>query len=352
MKVKEDEQNMRKFSMLITILLLGLLLGGCMSIGLTDGGSLEISEDGIKVIKGDEPAKDDSGASGEVDKGGNHVPNPVEASEEDADGAVLGEGAEDPEEEEFLTDEGFGGCQNEFYLLQNRIVEGFPLTPCPEFKMIEVNKSGNQRDVLAIYDVNVDLYSEYNQYLDFFEENGYTLRNDHLKVQVGIMEASDQNMQMNLALTAVEKDLYYGATVEMTYRESPARDHPIVDSIVNQDDTSSFGKCDDEYYVLKDNVIAGFPFDECVGISFLSIVFDGDIPNVNAVYTTSGTIDDLTEKYADFFSEHGNIYETNYEGTDDSDAVTIAQVDGYEMSIKYVTMANGKVGIQLFYEIL
>ncbi|MBO1911321.1 hypothetical protein J4G37_41840, partial [Microvirga sp. 3-52] len=104
------------------------------------------------------------------------------------------------------------------------------------------------------------------------------------------------------------------------------------------------------YYVLQDHLIAGFPFDECVEISFLSIVFDGAIPNVNAVYTTSGTIEELAAKYAEFFGNNGNVWETSYEGTDDADATTIANVNGIHLSINYVAMANGKVGIQLFYE--
>ena len=342
---------MKKISGLLSILFMGILLGGCVSIGLSDGSTLEISEDGVKVIAEEESEGDESDGSLDVEKGGNDEASPVQG-EEDDEGGVIPEADEEEGEEEFLTDEGHPGCEIAFYLLHFRIVDGFPIMPCPEFRMIEVNKLSNQRDVRAIYEVHYNLYYEYNQYLDFFESNGYTLQNDYLKAQVGIMEASDQNMQMNLGLTAGVNGRYDETTVEMTYSESPARHHPIVDSILNREDTSSFGKCDDEFYVLKNYLIAGFPFDECIEISFLSIVFDDETPSVNAVYTTSGTIEELAGKYADFFSNHGNIWETNYEGIDDADATTIAEVNGNQISIKYVEMENGRIGIQLFYEAL
>jgi len=335
--------NMKKISVLLGILLMGILLTGCMSFKLPGGDTLEISTDGIKVIEVVAEEADEGGGSAEVDQEGNTDETPVQDEVDE-------EGTDETDEEEFLIDEGFGGCQNEFYLLQNRILEGFPLTPCPEFSMIEINKSADELDVRAEYEVNVDLYYEYNHYLDFFVGNGYTMTTDRLRVDMGIMEVSDENMKINLGLAAIDRGLYYGTTVDMTYSESPVRNHPIVDSIVNQDDTSDFGKCADEYYVLKDNLVAGFPFDECIDISFLSIVFGNQNPDVNTVYNTSGPIEDVINKYQDFFIDNGNNWTTDHEGIDDADAVTTANVNSYDMAIKYVAMANGKVGIQLFSE--
>ena len=48
---------MKRVLMLMSIVLAILLISGCVSIPLTDGGSIEISADGLTII----PAEDDGG---------------------------------------------------------------------------------------------------------------------------------------------------------------------------------------------------------------------------------------------------------------------------------------------------
>lgn len=91
--------------MLVSPLLAAVLLGGCISISLTNAGTLEFSHHGIQVVQGDEEDK-------EAEK--NEVVDTDTTDKELGKGGVV-----EDDEEEFLTNEGFGGCDNEFYLLQN-----------------------------------------------------------------------------------------------------------------------------------------------------------------------------------------------------------------------------------------
>ena len=54
---------MKKISILLGVLFLSILLAGCISIPLGDGGKLEVSKDGVNIDMGEEDAAD----NGEVE---------------------------------------------------------------------------------------------------------------------------------------------------------------------------------------------------------------------------------------------------------------------------------------------
>ena len=96
---------------------------------------------------------------------------------------------------EFLADKGFPGCGNNYFLLKNRILDEFPLTPCPDFETIMIIKNENVRDVYAYYRVDNGVKDEYELYKRFFDKKGYKFDIEELKEQSGILEVSEINRE-------------------------------------------------------------------------------------------------------------------------------------------------------------
>lgn len=288
---------MKKYLILLSSFLIAGLLGGCVSISLTDGGKLEISPDGIQVIQDDEEVDKEVEEEVELDTDEKEQ-EPIEPGK---DGLV--EGINVDEDEEFLIDEGFGGCNNEFYLLQNRILDGFPLTPCPEFKTIEIKVDENQRDVYANYQVFVGIYDKFELYKDYFVGKGYTFESERIRGQWGQLEVKDDQMKMAVEVSMVEDDNFDTAMVEMSYTESPAREHKVVDSIINWNEKTGYGNCADEHYVLTGTMSKEFPFDSCMDLSFLRIDFGETETNVQATFLIEGVFQDIQEGYRNYIGD-------------------------------------------------
>ena len=58
---------MKKIGILLSVLFLGILLAGCISIPLGDGGKLEVSKDGVNLDTGEEEGAD-SGEAENIDE--------------------------------------------------------------------------------------------------------------------------------------------------------------------------------------------------------------------------------------------------------------------------------------------
>ena len=321
---------MKKYGAFVAAFLMCILLSGCISISLSDGGTLEISSDGIQVVNGTEDV-------GEV------------ANSEETGKEVGKEGINEEESDASLAGEGFGGCDNEFYLLGNRILDDFPLTPCPEFKSIEIQVDKNRREVSANYMVFAGIYDEYELYKAYFINKGYEFESERVRGEWGGLEVKDNQMKMAVEVSMIGNDNFETAMVELNYTESPARAHKVVDSIVNWNEETGYGQCEDEYYILTGNMLKDFPFEPCVELSFLRVDFGETQNGVRAVYSTEGgTVEELSELYKNYFVDRGNVWEL-YGESDDADATILVDYEGTRLSMKLTEQADGRVGIDLDY---
>ncbi|MHA6259257.1 hypothetical protein ACXYMX_05005 [Sporosarcina sp. CAU 1771] len=338
---------MKKYIVILSTFLVAVLLGGCLSISLPDRNKLEVSPEGIQVKDETESTDDDNQV--EVSKPVEIIPE----LETEVDGPENGEAVESDnleEEEEFLIDEGFGGCSDEYYLLLNRLTEGFPLSPCPVFYSIEVNASDDQRTIFAKYEVEQGVYEQYDWLKAYFEEKGYTFDSDRVRGEWANLVVSDNQMNMEVEISMAEANNYEKAIVELTYSESPPRVYPVVEALINWDEqTQSHGSCPDEHYVLVGNMLEGFPFKPCLDVTFLRVDYENNQNSMSAVYSTDdGIADWISEDYKDFFTTKGITSESIRDG-DDADVIVVASEGNMEFSMKLTDRADGRVGIYIDY---
>lgn len=319
---------MKKYGVLLSVFLAIVLLSGCISIPLTDGGSIEISGDGVSII----PAVDAAEASNDNDgetksekkenaktktsekNGSASGESESTGTEEDNETEVQDEGATDEEEDEgevFSETEGFGGCANEFYLTVNRLPKEFPIPPCAFVSFLEILEDGDsdERVVVVHYENYGELNENHDTYKSFFESNGYSISHDSLTEELSELTVDGNGVEMAITNHKVGAD---ELATEIYYSETPIKKYKVVDSIINMTE-NGHGKCSDEYYTALSVVSTDFPIPECSNINYLQIAnFDSSTNSVSTYVTDSY----WTEEYDTYvqYAEANNFTITHDEG--------------------------------------
>ena len=279
--------NMRRIGFSLSTFFMLILLAGCVSIPLTDGGSIEISADGISINQAETDESEGSleeeagtetetgTKNGEVaPKTDGTVSNEPDTGDSGDDVKVEEEGQAEGEqsaETEVETDvvEGFGGCENEFYLTVNRLPKDFPIPPCAPIKNFEllVDTEENTRTIVIHYEDYGLLKDGHETYKTYFAGAGYAVSNETLNELNGTMTASGNGIEMTVNnMQTGSEDLL----TEVYYKETPVKKYEIVESIINQTG-NGFGKCSDEYYTLLAHLTPDFPMGECVEVTVLKM---------------------------------------------------------------------------------
>ena len=363
-KVGMEVAKMRRIGFLIFTFLMLILLAGCVSIPLTDGGSIEISADGISINQaetdesegsleeeagtetgtenGEVVPETDGTVSNETDTGDSG--DDVKVEEE---GQVEGEQSAETEVEAEAGQsgvvEGFGGCENEFYLTVNRLPKDFPIPPCAPIKNFEllVDAEDNTRTIVIHYEDYGLLKDGHETYKTYFAGAGYAVSDETLNELNGTMTASGHGIEMTVNnMQTGSEDLL----TEVYYKETPVKKYEIVESIINQTG-NGFGKCSDEYYTLLAHLTPDFPMGECVEITFLKMTnINGNVQGAGA-YMVGGPWAQEYESYLQYAKDK------NYEITFENGQATQGGLDfendetALRISIENRGLTNAKVQI-------
>ena len=251
-----------------------MLIAGCVSIPLTDGGSIEISGDGVTIISAEDDGVD---ADTEEEGVGKESVGKVKGSTTDEEDSVDGEDdseSEDPvtnndkDEDisaDFVGGEGFGGCAHEFYLLKNRLPKVFPIPECAyitSFAIVE-DREDDSRAIAAQYN-NFGTPQEAQESMKaFFAEHGYKFSEN------GVGELSA--MKNGVEITVTNEDAGFDSLMTgIQYIETPVINYEVTDSFLNLTE-KGHGKCSDEYYTSLSLLPEDFPLVECARTLFLGI---------------------------------------------------------------------------------
>jgi hypothetical protein len=307
--------KMKRFYTLIAVFLVMLLLSGCVTIPLADGGTIEISADGIHITEGDTKEEDSSSASAEE----NGDAEDDDGKEKDTQKGKQANAGDVAGSDRGMDDvDGFGGCQNEFYLLANRLPKGLPMPECAfiEFMELSEDEETDSKIILARFTAFEDLNEEIDKYQQYFKSKGFSpsVESDSTETSIAIQE---NDMALTVKLEQVENDLI---TTQIFYTESPIKEYKITESIINYTE-NGYGQCSDEYYTLKGVLTDYFPLPECAHIKFLTIeYFEGGmtvtgIYQIDRFWTDEYTEFDAYFKANDFdvagseaFTTHWEIY--------------------------------------------
>lgn len=238
------------------------LLSGCVSIPLTEGGTIAISTDGVTINRADTELEDATNGT------------PVEAVSEDVEVTPAStevestEGAENQQEME-VNEEGFGGCANEFYLIVNRLPKEFPIPPCVyirHFELVE-DQQNHERMLVAHYEDHGLVEEAHEKYKTFFEDAGFDIEQESVQGGVTMFLASGNGMDITLSNEQSGSD---ELRTEFVYSETPIKKYKIVESFINWTE-DGYGKCTDEYYTALSLFPLGFPIIECAQVTLLQI---------------------------------------------------------------------------------
>ena len=130
---------------------------------------LEIEEESVGKVKASTDDEEES-----VD----------EENESESEDPVTNNDNEEDESTDFVGGEGFGGCAHEFYLLKNRLPEGFPIPECAyitSFAIVE-DREDDSRAIAAQYENFGTLQEEQDSMKSFFAEHGYKFSEDGVGV--------------------------------------------------------------------------------------------------------------------------------------------------------------------------
>jgi len=339
---------MKKILSLMTTFLAILLLAGCVSIPMTDGGSIEISADGLTVI----PADDKEEVAGIVEneeestgEGGTST-----NADEGTEGAVDEEGVEEEngsensdtsdESTEFASGEGFGGCAHEFYLLKNRLPAGFPIPECAyvtSFGIVE-DRMDNSRAIAAQYQNFGPLKDEHENIKSFFLGEGYTVKTD----EVGTLSVEKNGIEITVTNEDVGSD---SLLTGIQYIESPIIQYQVTDSFLNLT-SKGHGKCSDEYYTSLSLLPENFPLVECAKTLFIEIENFDSASNHAAFYEVDGMWADHYNAFV-AYAEANNFTISQNEGV--ATQGELNYTDGAtNVNITVEKIDNTKANIHLF----
>lgn len=265
-----------------------LLISGCVSIPLTDGGSIEISAEGIMII----PAEDD-GTDAEIEEesdgnesvGEGKVKGTTTDEEEDdseSEDPITNNENEEDENAGFAGMEGLGGCGHEFYLLKNRLPAGFPIPECAYITIFEIleDQEANTRMMTAQYNNSGSVQEEQGYAKSFFSNSGYAITQD----EVGVITAKKNGIEITVANEDVGDD---SLLTSIRYHETPIIHYEVTDSFLNLTE-KGHGKCSDEYYTSISLLPNDFPLAECAKTIFIVMETFDTASNSAAAYEVDG----------------------------------------------------------------
>lgn len=210
---------MKKIGLLLSVLFLGILLAGCISIPLGDGGKLEVSKDGVSLDTGEEEGAD----SGEEESIDENAEEGVEGTEDETNGedATEEEEVEDGKSEETATEPGScmepiedtRGNDRALKQLAELAPPNFPLPDCTKVESTndgyyEPYKAATVDSHFVVEGYWADIFDLYKDYL---EESGF-----------GPLDKSERADNMSAILIGKTSD--YNATI---YINQEKRDDDI-----------------------------------------------------------------------------------------------------------------------------
>lgn len=322
-----------------------LLLSGCVTIPLTDGGTLEISADGINVIPGEDADVVDKSSDEEetsIVKEEDDLEEKVAdvSDEEDADGENIAGGKDSMGEVD-----GLGGCANEFYLLQNRLPKDFQIPPCAFISHLEILEDAeeNKRMIVAHYETFGNVLAEAGEYTNYFSNEGYTVLPVTQNEEMSELEISGHGIEMTITSTRAEED---AIATEIMYSETPIKQYEIVESIINYTE-NGYGKCSDEFYTVLSALPDGFPMSECAQVTFLQIENYDTATRTAAGYEVDGFWVDEFDAYVNY-AESASAVITQNEGQITQGTIDF-EVDNFVVSVfvEKMTMTKSKVHVDV-----
>lgn len=329
---------MRRIMTIFSLLFLSIILSGCVTIPMSDGGTLEISADGLSIIPAEEDAAEavaDTGVEaeteGEVTGVEIEVGEEIEGEEEEEnvgteesqstneevnndgtdDAEVAVEDIESEVNQEFNGEDGLGGCAVEFYLIKNRLPQGFPIPECAYIRSFELleDQADNKRTIIAHYENSGELSEEQEINKSFLTSVGFGIVEDSI---VGVdSRLTGQGNGMELTITnRLNGEDSLGTAI--MYSETPIKQYAVTNSFINLTE-NGYGKCTDEYYTLLSVMPEDFPLSECASVNFLQIE-NGD----SVISSAAGYDVDL------YWTEAFDLYEEYAE----SNGYTITESEG------------------------
>lgn len=291
---------MKKLLFFMSIFSVLLLLSGCVTIPLTDGGTLEISADGITVTQGEdadiveeEGDEEETPIIKEKDGPTEKVADVGDEEDDEVDGENAAGGKDSMGEVE-----GFGGCANEFYLLQNRLPKDFPIPPCAFISHLEMleDAEDNKRMIVAHYETFGNVLAEAGEYTSYFSNEGYTVSPVLQNKNLSELTISGNGIEMTIVSTQTEDDTI---ATEIMYSETPVKQYEIVESIINHTG-SGYGQCSDEFYTVLSMLPDGFSMPECAQVTFLQIENSDMATTAAAGYEVDSYWTDEFDAYVNF----------------------------------------------------
>lgn len=246
-----------------------LVLSGCVSIPLTEGGTIDISADGVTINQADIETETEVATNSPPVKA---VSDDVEVTPASSEVESKGDAEDHPmneEEEMEVNEEGFGGCANEFHLIVNRLPKGFPIPPCAyvrHFELVEDQQS-NERMLVAHYEDYGLVDEAHDKYKTFFEGAGFEIEQESAQGRVTTLIASGNGMDITLSNEQSGSD---ELRTEFVYSETPIKKYEIVESFINWTE-AGYGECTDEYYTALNLFPLDFPIFECAQVRLLQI---------------------------------------------------------------------------------
>ncbi|MCZ2257420.1 hypothetical protein [Sporosarcina sp. G11-34] len=323
-----------------------LLLSGCVSIPLTDGGSIEISADGVTISPAEEDTEtedvtevvvEDETPSTIEEKDPTEEENAPEKSEvvNEVDVEVKEQEQENTIEPDEV--EGLGGCANEFYLLENRLPKGFPIPPCTYIRHLEIleDDEENERIIIANYDTPGSIEEETEVYKTFFEDAGYSFTVNSQTEKKSELAISGKGIEMTMNSSQTEEDTI---TMQIAYNETPIQQYEITKSIINHTG-NGYGKCSDEFYTALGILTDDFPLPECAKIKFLQIKNHDSAIQAVVIYEVNRYWTEEFDVYENYIKDNNFLVIKN-EGI-----ATYGELE-FEKGDILVSLTNTKMGME------
>ncbi|QUW21050.1 hypothetical protein JSQ81_14690 [Sporosarcina sp. Marseille-Q4063] len=302
---------MKRMMTIMSTFLTILLISGCVSIPLTDGGSIEISADGLTII----PTEDDGGdvdieeeSVGKVKGSTTEIDEDESVNEEnESENPVTITDDEENESTDLAGQDGLGGCAHEFYLLKNRLPDGFPIPECTYITVFEIveDQEDHVRMMTAQYHNFGSTQEAHDDAKNFFSDLGYAITND----EVGVLSVKKNGIQITLTKEDLGSD---SLLTGIQYRETPIIQYKVIDSFINLTE-NGHGKCSDEYYTSLSLLPEDFPLAECAKTTFIVMENFDAASNSAAFYKVDGIWADHYNAFV-AYAEANNFTITQDEG--------------------------------------
>ncbi|QUW21049.1 hypothetical protein JSQ81_14685 [Sporosarcina sp. Marseille-Q4063] len=208
---------MKKISILLSVLFLSILLAGCISIPLGDGGQLEVSKDGVNIDTGEEDGAD-NGEVEEAEEGVEGTEEETNKEETDKEDTADDEGTDESEPEEVATDtnscvepiEDTRGNERALKQLAELAPPNFPLPNCTKMESTkdgyyEAYKAATLESYFIVEGYWADILDLYKDYL---EESGFgpLKKNENAKDMSAWLEGKTPDYDATIYVTQLARN--------------------------------------------------------------------------------------------------------------------------------------------------